>query len=366
MNRSARERLAEAGDRLRRPREALGEAPRAKKSLGQHFLNQPAICQRIAGLLRAGEDDAILEIGPGPGALTREIEALPHRRLVLIEKDAHWAKVRQEEGEARTEVLCQDALAYPWEALEGPWKLAGNLPYNVASPLLWDIAARCRALSRAVFMVQKEVGERIAASPCTRDYGALSVWMQAHLACRMEFTVGPGCFTPPPKVDSAVLSFDPLPEHARPSRPELLASLLRLCFQQRRKQLGGVFRRQGREDLLQRLDMILDPVFLGLGFEPLNTKTEVLSALFIDLDRPQDASLFGGRTRRSEYEKMLSGNGNYEGDVMLRPLTTAMLTQYENDSRSTASMKEIMRIMNKPENRAYFGVRESASFHYSV
>ena len=118
-------------------------------------------------------------------------------------------------------------------------------------------------------------------------------------------------------------------------------------------------------DLLQRLDSILEPVFLGLGFEPLNTKTEVLAALFIDLDREQDASLFGGRTRRSEYEKMLSGNGNYEGDVMLRPLTTAMLTQYENDSRSTASMKEIMRIMNRKENRPLFGVRESASFRYN-
>ncbi|MBR6950826.1 MAG: hypothetical protein IKH56_03730 [Oscillospiraceae bacterium] len=118
-------------------------------------------------------------------------------------------------------------------------------------------------------------------------------------------------------------------------------------------------------DLLQRLDSILEPVFLGLGFEPLNTKTEVLAALFIDLEKEQDASLFGGRTRRSEYEKMLSGNGNYEGDVMLRPLTTAMLTQYENDSRSTASMKEIMRLMNKKENRALFGVRKSASFNYN-
>ena len=254
MKTSARKRLAEACGRLSRPRDEAGQAPRAKKSLGQHFLNQPAVCRRIADLLRAGEADCILEIGPGPGALTREIEALPHRRLVLVEKDVYWARVRREEGGARTEVLCQDALAYPWEDLQGAWKLAGNLPYNVASPLLWDVASRCRALSRAVFMVQKEVGERIAASPCTRDYGALSVWMQAHLACRMEFTVGPGCFTPPPKVDSAVLSFDPLPEEARPARPDLLASLLRICFQQRRKQLAGVFRRAGREDLLRRLE----------------------------------------------------------------------------------------------------------------
>lgn len=275
MRTSARERLAEAGGRLRHAREAQGEAPRAKKSLGQHFLNQPAVCQRIAGLLHAQEGDAILEIGPGPGALTRVIEALPHRRLLLVEKDGHWAKVRQEEGDARTEVLCQDALAYPWEALEGAWKLAGNLPYNVASPLLWDIASRCRALSRAVFMVQKEVGERIAASPCSRDYGALSVWMQAHLACRMEFTVGPGCFTPPPKVDSAVLSFDPLPAPSRPASPDRLASLLRLCFQQRRKQLGGIFRRQGREDLLQRME--------ALGIAPSARPEELAVAQFLAL-----------------------------------------------------------------------------------
>ena len=118
-------------------------------------------------------------------------------------------------------------------------------------------------------------------------------------------------------------------------------------------------------DLLQNLDGILEPVFLGIGFEPLNTKTEVLAALFIDMDRKEVAGLFNKCTRRSEFEKMLNGNGNYEGDVMLRPLTTAMLTQYENDSRSTASMKEIMRIMNRPENRALFGVRESERFHYN-
>ena len=117
-------------------------------------------------------------------------------------------------------------------------------------------------------------------------------------------------------------------------------------------------------DLLQNLDGILEPVFLGIGFEPLNTKTEVLAALFIDMDRKEVAGLFNKCTRRSEFEKMLNSNGNYEGDVMLRPLTTAMLTQYENDSRSTASMKEIMRIMNRPENRALFGVRESERFHY--
>ena len=117
-------------------------------------------------------------------------------------------------------------------------------------------------------------------------------------------------------------------------------------------------------DLLQRLHEILHPLFLGLGFEPLNTKTEVLSALVIDVEQDDDASLFGHRTKRSEFENLFGKNENYEGDIMLRPLTTAMLQQYENDSRSTASMKEMMRILAKKENRAIFQIEESAQFQY--
>jgi hypothetical protein len=113
-------------------------------------------------------------------------------------------------------------------------------------------------------------------------------------------------------------------------------------------------------ELLQALDDMLHPVFLGLGFEPLNTKTEVLTALVIDLDDIQQRKLFNNRTKKSEFTKLFGGNNGYEGDVFLRPLTTAMLTQYENDSRSTSSMKEIMRIVNMPENHKIFGVRHSA------
>ena len=113
-------------------------------------------------------------------------------------------------------------------------------------------------------------------------------------------------------------------------------------------------------ELLQALDDMLHPLFLGVGFEPLNTKTEVLAALIIDLDDEQQRKLFNNRTKKSEFTDLFGGNGSYEGDVFLRPLTTAMLRQYENDSRSTASMKEIMRIVNMPENHKFFGVRRSA------
>lgn len=230
--------------------------PAAKKSLGQHFLRRPDICRRIAQLVAPGEDGRILEIGPGPGALTVELEALPHARLLLVEKDEYWARVRETEGDSRTEVRCMDALAFPWEALEGAWSIVGNLPYNVASPLIWDIAGRCRALGKAAFMVQKEVGERLAAQAGSRQYGALSVWVQAWLCVRREFTVGPAAFSPPPKVDSMVLSFLPKGKADLPGNPQALASVIRIAFGQRRKQLGGVLRRQGRTDLLEGMEAL--------------------------------------------------------------------------------------------------------------
>ncbi len=253
-----------------------------KKSLGQHFLRNPDICQRIADLALPESSDQILEIGPGPGALTKVLERMPHARLLLLEKDSHWARVRSEEGGSRTEVRCMDALQFPWEDLAGSWKVVGNLPYNVASPLIWDIASRCSALARAVFMVQKEVGQRLAARPGTRDYGALSVWVQAHLVPRLDFVVKPGAFVPPPKVDSAVLSFVPKPHAERPVEAHRLARVLRICFQQRRKQLGGILRKSGETALLARLEA------LGL---PLTARPEELSVTdFLNLSETSPAA----------------------------------------------------------------------------
>jgi 16S rRNA (adenine1518-N6/adenine1519-N6)-dimethyltransferase len=139
-------------------------------------------------------------------------------------------------------------MATRWESLwpQGGWKIVGNLPYNVASPLIWEIASRARGMERAVFMVQKEVAARLAAAPGSRTYGALSVWVQSFAAVRVLFKVGPGAFQPPPRVDSAVLCLTPLsagPLRKEPSfPPRALSGLLRLLFQQRRKQLGTILR----------------------------------------------------------------------------------------------------------------------------
>ncbi len=229
-------------------------SPPPKKSLGQHFLRRPEICRRIVELLEMREDDQVLEIGPGPGALTRELEARPHRHLLLLEKDNYWANEHERRDVSGTEVRCMDALLFPWEAMGGQWKICGNLPYNVASPLIWDIAGRCRALTRAVFMVQKEVGQRLAAEPGTREYGALSVWTQAYLTPRLAFIVSPGAFNPPPKVDSAVLTFTPKPPREHPSDSKAFAALVKMCFQQRRKQLGGLLRKANRMDVISRME----------------------------------------------------------------------------------------------------------------
>lgn len=219
--------------------------PRAKKSLGQHFLTDPAICRRIVSLLEtqgransAGGEN-ILEIGPGPGALTRTLISLRPARLLLLEKDQYWAGHWQQECPS-CEVIGGDALQFPWENMQGRWKLAGNLPYNIASPLIWDIVSRCRAWDRAVFMVQKEVGLRLCASPGTGQYGALSVWAQSHAKPFLAFKLGPGAFQPPPKVDSAVVVFTPL--EGLPPYPQILNVVLKICFQKRRKQLGNILR----------------------------------------------------------------------------------------------------------------------------
>ncbi|MDR2820553.1 MAG: 16S rRNA (adenine(1518)-N(6)/adenine(1519)-N(6))-dimethyltransferase RsmA [Desulfovibrio sp.] len=230
--------------------------PHAKKSLGQHFLRNAAICERIATLLQPTDQDRILEIGPGPGPLTRALEALPHRTLLMIEKDRHWAAERQRMAAAGTQSALMDALRLDWRRIQPdyPWKIIGNLPYNVASALIWDIVSQAAGLTRAVFMVQKEVGQRMAALPGSGEYGALSVWVQSFVAPRLEFVVKPAAFTPPPKVDSTVLAFDPLPLDTWPKRPGALARLLRVCFQQRRKQIGGIFRRAGLPEMLTALE----------------------------------------------------------------------------------------------------------------
>jgi 16S rRNA (adenine1518-N6/adenine1519-N6)-dimethyltransferase len=181
--------------------------PRAKRRLGQHFLADPKILSRIADALEATPGDTVLEIGPGPGGLTG---ALMQRagRVVAVEKDRELIEPLRARFPL-LEVIEGDALAIDWHRLTGEsFLVAGNIPYNITSPLL-DKALSPPIPRRIVFLVQKEVADRITAAPGTPAYGALSVGVQAVSVPTRLFVIPAGAFQPRPKVDSAVLRIEP-------------------------------------------------------------------------------------------------------------------------------------------------------------
>lgn len=219
----------------------------AKRSLGQNFLQDENIARKIVASLDLSPGDTVLEIGPGRGALTRWLDdwarTAPSGRVLALEKDEDLARGIKN-GFPEVEVIVGDALRYPWESLSGTehLKYVGNLPYNIASPLVWEIVSRSPRYARAVFMVQHEVGLRLSAASGEGEYGALSVWVQSFAQVRYLFRVPPQVFRPRPKVDSAVMLFEPLAQGQLPAKPELLARLLHICFQKRRKQLRSILR----------------------------------------------------------------------------------------------------------------------------
>lgn len=183
--------------------------PRAKRRLGQHFLTDPKILARIADALEAGPGDTVLEIGPGHGGLTA---ALVQRagRVIAIEKDRELVPLLQARF-PNANIVAADALDLDWHTLAHPFLLAGNIPYNITSPLLEKALVAPRP-KRIVFLLQKEVADRVTARPGTSAYGALSVGIQAVAHPERLFTIPAGAFQPRPKVDSAVIRLTPLAE----------------------------------------------------------------------------------------------------------------------------------------------------------
>lgn len=212
---------------------------RAKKSLGQNFLTDENIARKIVDKLQIAPHDKVLEIGPGRGALTRWIAQAGPKRFMALEKDRELAPNLSSLHPDLMVVEC-DALEYGWESLDsGLWKIVGNLPYNIGSKLVWDIAARA-PFERCAFMLQHEVARRLSADTGNKAFGALTVWVQNHARVEYLFKVPPHVFTPRPKVDSAVVLLRPLPAHERPKSPEKLAWLAKTCFMKRRKQFRNV------------------------------------------------------------------------------------------------------------------------------
>ena len=185
--------------------------PHAKRRLGQHFLTDPRLLARIADALEAGADDVVLEVGPGRGGLTAPLLERAGR-VIAIEKDRELIPILKSRFPA-LELIGADALELDWHTFSppgGPGLLVtGNIPYNITSPLI-DKALLPPRPARIVFLVQKEVADRVTAAAGSSDYGALSIGVQAVARAERLFTVPAGAFKPRPKVDSAVLRLTPL------------------------------------------------------------------------------------------------------------------------------------------------------------
>jgi 16S rRNA (adenine1518-N6/adenine1519-N6)-dimethyltransferase len=213
----------------------------ARRGLGQHFLLDLNLTRRIAraaGDLAAG---TVIEIGPGPGGLTRALLELGARNVVAVERDERCRPALEEIATAfpgRLTVVMADALATDIAALgPPPRRIVANLPYNIATALLLRWLDAAPAVAAMTLMFQKEVAERLLAAPRSKDYGRLTVLVQWLCETHRLFDIPPRAFTPPPKVTSAVVRLTPRPKLLYPARKAALERVTAAAFGQRRKML---------------------------------------------------------------------------------------------------------------------------------
>ena len=230
------------------------------RALGQNFVADPNTVRRIARLAGVGPGDRVVEVGAGLGSLTVAL-AETGAEVTAVEVDRHLLPVLRSVVEALgVRVVEGDAMTLDWDRVLGVgaaggdrWALVANLPYNVATPLVLDLLARVPAIDRMLVMVQREVGERLAARPGSKAYGIPSVkvayWAEADVVGRVPPTV----FVPQPRVESALVRLRRLPEPPVDSDPERLFRLVEAAFGQRRKMLR------------RSLASLVDPAAFGLA-----------------------------------------------------------------------------------------------------
>jgi 16S rRNA (adenine1518-N6/adenine1519-N6)-dimethyltransferase len=217
-------------------------APRARKRFGQHFLHDPMVIDRILTLIDVRPGDRMVEIGPGRGALTDALFAAAGALdAVEIDRDLAAALRERHRDEINFHVHEQDALLMDWGALArergGPLRLAGNLPYNISTPLLFALLGHAGALQDMHFMLQREVVDRIVAAPGSDAYGRLGVMLAPFMNAVRVLDVGPGAFQPPPRVQSAVVRLALRTEVPAWARTPMYGQVVAAAFNQRRKQL---------------------------------------------------------------------------------------------------------------------------------
>lgn len=213
---------------------------RAKKSLGQNFLNDPHILKRIVESAFPLEGRTIIEVGPGPGGLSREIIKYPCSQVILIEQDSRclpYLESLRPHFEGEFTLINADALTLPLHSLgSSPRKIIANLPYNISVPLLLNWLKHMDHFESLTLMFQKEVAARLTASPNTSSYGRLSVMCQWKAHVKKLFDLPPGAFIPSPKVTSTVVQFTPRLPREKVTW-EGLEQVVKAAFSQRRKML---------------------------------------------------------------------------------------------------------------------------------
>jgi len=214
-----------------------------RKRFGQHFL-EPAWVRKVVDAIAPSRDDTFLEIGPGRGALTIPL-AERAGRLVAVEIDRDLAAALPGRVPGNVQVLCADVLATDLATLvgDGPeaLRVAGNLPYNISTPILFQLVALAahRLVRDATLMLQKEVADRLVAAPGTKEYGVLPVLVGRRARIERLLTLPPGAFRPPPAVTSAVVRLDFLDRSDVPEAPPGFDALVRALFMRRRKTMGN-------------------------------------------------------------------------------------------------------------------------------
>ncbi|MBP9655161.1 MAG: 16S rRNA (adenine(1518)-N(6)/adenine(1519)-N(6))-dimethyltransferase RsmA [Rhodocyclaceae bacterium] len=221
----------------------------ARKRFGQNFLVSAGIVAKIVEAIRPQPGDLLVEIGPGLGALTEPLLArLDHLHVVEIDRDL-IARLRQRFTPDRLSVHEGDALQFDFFALGPGLRVAGNLPYNISTPLLFHLAACADGVRDMHFMLQREVVERMVAAPGGAEYGRLSVMLQYRFEMERLFRVPPGAFNPAPKVESAVVRMVPRPRATLDASDEvLLGEVVKSAFAQRRKMLRNTLREHLNEE----------------------------------------------------------------------------------------------------------------------
>jgi len=218
-----------------------------RHALGQHFLKNPRLLAKLVDLISPESTDIILEVGAGEGHFTALL-AEQAGRVIAIEKDPRLIPRLKSRRLPNVEIIEADVLRVQFREVlpVSCAKVVGNLPYSISTSFLYKIWEEKEAVQEGYFLLQKEVAGKICAEPGTKAFGPLSVLLQNHFAPRVDLTLGPGAFTPPPRVDSAFIRLAPRKRPLAAIRDEAgFRDFLQMLFQSRRKTLGSSLKRSG-------------------------------------------------------------------------------------------------------------------------